>query len=211
MSVEAIYERLHQLNEIIDDVKDKIGDGVYMEVMDFLKVIYKKFTSDSETDDEEMFTIELGCNCSNNNYSCSSCIEHFNSCMKKYEILEEVPFLAMILNDRFDGQINIPNVKLQMEPIMGEYNRNKVFAIIKFLLNFHDSINGRKNKIINSLCLFHFIFKNFRFVEDEEQFKINVIRKLNEFCNESLEEIDFDKFGFEGNPFNIWVSQLKIE
>jgi hypothetical protein len=207
MSKENIFKYLHQLNEIIDEIKEKVGDGLYMEIMSDMRNIYKKIAD--EGDEENIFAIPLRCNCSDNDFTCLSCIEHFNICEYKYEILKEVPFFAMILNERFDGQIHIPKLKLQMEPIRGEYICEKVFGIIKFLLSFHEKLYRKRNKIINVMCIYHYIFKNFKFLEDNERFKKIVCNKLHDFSNETLEEINLADFGVEENPFNIWLSHLK--
>lgn len=211
MSKQNIFEKLHQLNEIVDEVKDKVGDGIYMDAMANMRGIYRRINGEEESDvdDEDMFVIRLSCECDDNNFTCLSSVEHFNICKYKYAILEEVPFLAMILNDRFNGQINIPNVKLQMEPIREEYNYIRVFGIVKFLLFFQETLSYRKEKIINTFGLYHYLFKNFKFIESNDTFKSRATSKLEEFIYAPIEVVNLEDFGMQENPFNIWLSHLK--
>ena len=214
MSKESIFKKLHKLNEIVDEVKDKVGDGIYIDVMANMRGIYRRINGEEESDiedDEDLFMIRLSCDCGDNKFTCLSSVEHFNICKYKYAILEEVPFLAMILNNRFNGQINIPKVKLQMEPIREEYNLNRVFGIVKFLLFFQDTLSYQKEKIILFFGLYHYLFKNFKFVESNDTFKSRATSKLEEFAETSLRVVNLEDFGIEENPFKTWLSHLKID
>ena len=203
---------LHQLNEIIDEVKDNIPNGEYVNIMGKIRKIYKYFVGgDEEEDDEPMSLIELRCECVEDRLTCNRPLL-FNVCRYKYEILESIPFLAFILNDFFEAQINLPDVKLQMEPIYKNDNEKKTFNLLRFLFEFTENISGRNNKTIIVICIFHLIFQNFNIAVNNPRFKETLTKKLEEFSNEiniDWEEVNLTRFRINENPFKVWLNYLK--
>jgi len=203
---------LHQLNEIIDEVKDNIPNGEYVNIMGKIKKIYKYFVGGDE-DNISMSLIELRCECVEDRFTCNRFVPiMFNVCRYKYEILESVPFLAFILNDCFEAQINLPDVKLQMEPIYKNDNEKKTFNLLRFLFEFNENISGRNNKTIIVICIFHLIFQNFNIAVNNPRFKETLTKKLEEFSNEiniDWEEVNLTRFRINENPFKVWLNYLK--
>jgi len=177
-----------------------------------IKKIYKYFVGEDEEDDDELMSIiELRCECGEDRFTCHRPLL-FNVCRYKYEILESVPFLAFILNDYFEAQINLPDVKLQMEPIYKNDNEKKTFNLLRFLFEFTENISGRNKKTIIAMCIFHLIFQNFNIAIENPRFKEVLTKKLEQVSNDTgidWEEVNLTRFGINENPFKMWLNNLK--
>lgn len=112
------------------------------------------------------------------------------------------PFYKILLKENNLLEIDLTKEKIyfQDKPIIDIYNKKIIVESIKSLLHVIEITPQKKNKIIVSLIIFDYLFKNFKFVSDYPKFKIIFINKINNFVeneNENfkqvLNEYDLDK------------------
>lgn len=106
--------------------------------------------------------------------------EFLNYKYKKILILK-YPLLNIIYKENNKKYYKNIKYSLQINPIFGEYSKQKLINNVKFLLKLCDCIQYKKYKIVVCLVIFDYIFKNFNFVIEHLKFKETFENKLKEF------------------------------
>lgn len=104
---------------------------------------------------------------------------------------------------------------VQIKPILNNYNKLENIEFIKMTLHLCAKAYGYKNKIIIMIIMFDYLFRNFKFVKDNNKFKIVLENKLNEFINDdhninNINEV-IEKYNLEKDLINKWKNEFDSE
>ena len=91
------------------------------------------------------------------------------------------------------------NYTIQTEPIIDDFNKQKIVKDINFLLFVSGLVHGKINKVIISLIIYDLILKNFNFCLKYPKFKITCADKLNTFNKEK------EYFNLITNKYNLGI------
>jgi hypothetical protein len=102
---------------------------------------------------------------------------------------------------------------IQTEPIINiNYDQPKIIKEIKTYLHLNEIIDCTHNKCIIVLIIFDTLLKNFKFVLDNEKFKISVKKKLNEMNiidnKEKFNQI-INNYNLDSEVFDKWEKILQ--
>lgn len=209
-----------EMSDIIYEIKEKINDNEYMNVMDKLGNIRKKYNEDIK--ENKICKCIVG----ETNF-CTPNIESFMICKNIRHTLNKFPTLRnqLILYSLHPIQEYNHNQlfksDLQLEPInlYKIYNENEHKEYVeynKLLLNLAPNIYGKIQKIFISITIYDYIFKNFGFLLKHFKFTTTVYNKLDEFIQDSND--DFTKpiieliknlYNLDDNPYIIFKNIIK--
>lgn len=136
-------------------------------------------------------------------------IKNFTKLSTKYELFDLLYAennLILLSKKKYD---------IQIKPILIDYNKLEVIDFIKMILYLCEKANGYKNKVIISIILFDFIFRNFKFVKDNHKFGITVKNKLEEYLNNNgdIDKINYviKEYNLEKDLINRWKNEFDLE
>lgn len=204
---------LQRLQELIFSLKEKISDGEYLDLMNELKKVHEKTQNFEESSDEEgEIAVQPivnpassnGCNCVEGNVErpCFKDAETLLQCRFQVEFFQAYPLsrhalvCSGVLNHNF-AVTEAPS--LCFEKIVGDYDWRKLTDNVNVLVFLVTKIRGNQNKLYHFIQIFDFVFRNYRFVEENEGFRQTIGQKLIEL-DEQFEPIPL----FPENPFTRW-------
>ena len=104
------------------------------------------------------------------------------------------------------------NYYVQTIPILDNYNKNEIIKNIKLLLHLSEISTGYKNKVILFIIIYDELFKNFKFVLDDEKFHHAAKNKLNDLQNDidKINEI-IKKYDLNKNLFDNFKKEFGLK
>jgi len=213
-----------EMSNILYDIKEKISDNEYMNAMNKLSNIRKKYQVDVEGKNI--------CKCIVEEINfCTSSIESFMTCKNIRHTLNKFPILRnqLILYSLPNYNLEIYEYNhnqlfksdLQLEPInldimFDKDARKEYINYSKLLLYITDNIDGKIQKIFVSITIFDYVFKNFGFVLKEFKYMETLYNKLDELSLETNNDSDNPiielikrLYNLEDNPYKIFQNIMK--
>lgn len=211
------------LSDFAYDIKDRITEYEYMQLMDHLKVLFDKIKENEYNGDEELeeqpiivnipqLNVILPdniCNCVRGRYEwCTNDYLSFQLCRNYNSFIEQIPIVTYAFNyinlTDADNQIiePLPHLYLEgtgydIEP--SEENKSKFLKYIKCCLNLIGIVNtNRKYRTLVALAIFDYCIRNIYYPIINEKYLQALINKVNEFI---INEIVI--FEWISNLFNI--------
>ena len=213
-----------EMSNILYDIKKKISDNEYMNVMNKLSNIREKYQVDVEG------TNICKCIVDGINF-CTSSIESFITCKNIRHTLNKFPILRnqLILYSLPDYNLEIYEYNhnqlfksdLQLEPInldimFDKEQRKEYINYSKLLLYITENIAGKIQKIFMTIVIFDYVFKNFGLLLKEFKYMNILYIKLDELIlatnNDSTKPIiELVKilYNLEDNPYKIFQNKMK--
>lgn len=128
-------------------------------------------------------------------------------------IIENIPGLQVLV-DVQNNKSNIVEYKLQIIPnedieFNEQYNKFMISSIGLMIRVFNDY--DKYKRIIISISIFDYIFRNFNFVKNNKKFAKVVVDKMKEFLNINLEDINqiLKKYYDNENALVIWSTYIE--
>jgi len=208
-----------EMSDVIYEIKEKITDNEYMNVMDKLGKIRIKYIEDMKQDGI--------CKCivGETNF-CTSSIESFIICknirhaLNKYPILRNQLLLYSLYPINEYNHNQLFKSDLQLEPIdlykIFNENEQKVYVEnTKLLLLLSGNIYGEIEKIFISIAIYDYIFKNFGFLLQHFKFMTAIYNKLDELIpytnnlTKPIIELVKKLYNLDDNPYTIFKNIIK--
>lgn len=209
------------MSDILYDIKEKITDNEYMNVMNKLSKIREKYQEDIKEKNI--------CNCiSGESNFCTYSIEGFMTCKNIHHTLDKFPILRnqLILYSLPDYTAEIHKYNhhqffksdLQLEPmnpykILNEDEKIEYIKSIKLLLNLTENIKGKVKKVFMTLSIYDLVFKNFGFLNKNIRFMKTIYTKLDEFLEEPntkpVIELLKKLYNLDDNPYIIFKNNIE--
>ena len=219
-----MVEECLEISDILYDIKDKISDNEYMNVMNKLSNIREKYQVDVEGKNICECIVE------GSNF-CTSSIKSFMTCKNIRHTLIKFPILRnqLILYSLPDYNLEIYEYNhnqlfksnLQLEPInldimFDKEPRKEYIYYNKLLLYITENISGKIQKIFMTIVIFDYAFKNFGFILKEFNYMNILYIKLDEFILETnndstkpIIELIKELYNLEDNPYKIFQNKMK--
>lgn len=199
------------------DIKEKITEYEYIQLMEHLKVLFDKINENEEENEHQHLIVnppqinvilpEINmCNCLEGQYEwCTNDIASFQSCTNYNSFIAKIPIIKYALHyiNIDDEQIDEPLPYLHLETKGNdidttEENKNKFLKHIKCCVNLIDLHDNKKYKSLVSLSVFDFCIQNIYFPIKYQNYLVTIIEKVNEFI---IDEIVI--FEWISNIFNL--------
>ena len=214
--------QIFELSDILFKIKEKITDNEYMESMNKLNNIRKCYNEliDSSKNNNV-------CNCVvNSSKFCDTSFERLMQCknlqptLKSFPILRNLVILYGLPEHEHYNSFHYYKTTIQFELIeLYKYiNREeaaKKTNIIRMFLNIIESNNSVLIKIIFSITLFDYIFKNASFLVYHFKFLEVNYNKLRQFAMEEItpekrQQITLIKniYNLDENPYQLFLKNL---
>lgn len=211
------------MSDILYDIKEKITDNDYMNVMNKLSKIREKYQEDIKEKNI--------CKCvpGETNF-CTSSIHNFMTCKNIHHTLNKFPILRnqLILYSLPDYTAEIHKYNhhqffksdLQSEPmnpyrILNEDEKMEYINNVKLLMNLTENVKGKLKKVFMTMTIYDIIFKNFGFVTKNIKFMKTIYTKLDEFIQENERntkpaiELVKKLYNLDDNPYIIFKKNME--
>ena len=178
------------------ELYNKIIDGLYVNIsaykvnisnVNYYKSKYESIHSDIKTNNDLTNSIYLNC------------------------LIENIPGLEVLVNI-INNKVNI--YQLQIIPnedieFTESYNKFMISSISLLLRIF--AYYDKLKRIIVSITIFDYIFRNFNFIKNNKKFAKAVVDKMNEFIKLNLEDIIpiLKKYYDNENALVIWTTHIE--
>lgn len=174
--------------DILYKYKDSISDNDYLILNNRIKDLY------------DIAKIEF-CNCKTNMYNCFDNIDKLRNCKKYLEIIENIPLLELIYNEKKISLETEPNFdNKDLTNIMQNLNNiNKLYRIIDDLLI--SNIRKTQYKTIILVAYFDYVMRNMYIVKVDNLFRDAYLFKLQQL--EKISDIICFLAGYDFDV-NIW-------
>lgn len=184
--------KLELYNKIIDGLYNNISIyKINISNINYYKSNYETINSDIKTSDDLVKSIYLNC------------------------IIENIPGLQVlidILNNKTNIEQNqfklqiIPNEDIEFTQPYNKFMISSLNLMMRIFIHF-----DKLKRIIISITLFDYIFRNFNFVKNNKKFGKAVVDKLKEFINLNLDDIIpiLKKYYNNENALIIWTTYVE--